>query len=102
MSPKAFSRQIRRLNCGWPLIGGWVRLRAAKRLIQERTPEATKELALAAVRSEDAQVREICWTEIQSANEVANGDAVCSAWVETRDTRLADLISMRRLVASGP
>lgn len=98
--------QLRRLReqlySRFPLLGGWLRRRAARRLANLASAQAISILAEAAAGHPDGQVIEIARQAIQQVNHPAAIDAVCRVWVSSRDAWLAEHIIRHSLIARKP
>src|SRR5262249_47654848 len=92
----------KRLYTRVPLIGTWLRRRAAKALAQDRSPEAVQALAEAVTRSDDARVCAIALETLRHLDAQPAIDAVCAVWTATRHAVLADVLTARTWVASAP
>ena len=102
MNPSRLRKLQRRLYNRTPILGGWLRRRAARALVQDGSPEATQVLAEAVTRHEDARVREIAMTALRQLTTVKLIDAACKAWAETRHVELVALLKEKGWVATSP
>lgn len=106
MAPDRFTTQLLRLREQLfnrvPLVGGWIRRRAAASLVSEGSPQAIEILASALDRLPDAQVQQIITQTIEAVKDQGRIDAVCRAWTQTRSPGLKRLIKARGWIASGP
>jgi HEAT repeat protein len=95
-------RLRRQLYSRMPLIGGWLRRRAARALERDGSPGAVWTLAEALARSDDERVRAIALDSIHNIDTEPQIDALCAAWAETRHPDLTALLTERGWVASAP
>ncbi|MBN2548050.1 MAG: WD40 repeat domain-containing protein [Anaerolineales bacterium] len=86
----------------FPLLGGWIRRRAAQRLASLASPQAIAILAEASTRHPDRRVVDIARQAIEQANQPAAIDAVCRVWASSRDAWLTKHITQNSLVARRP
>jgi HEAT repeat protein len=85
-----------------PLVGGWLRRRAAASLARQGTPQAAGQLAEALVRTGDGQVQSIARQALENLRDAAEIDAVCRVWADTRQAALAEIIAARQWLPSAP
>ena len=102
MTTKRIAQLQRRLYTQFPLIGSWLRRRAAKRLARDGSPEAVRMLAEAVTRSGDVRVCHIALETLWHITAQPAVDASCAVWVATRHAELADILTERQWVASAP
>jgi WD40 repeat protein len=89
----------RRLRSRLPLVGGWLRRGALRRLVADGSPAAAAVIAEALVDADDPALRDAL-----AANPTLSWrDAVAEVWARRRDDRLAGLIrAWGHLATSGP
>jgi HEAT repeat protein len=92
----------RRLYSRIPLLGGWLRRRAARALAEDSSPAAVEALAWAVVRSRDEQVRGIALETLHRIANPAAVDAFCFVWAATHNPTLTALLLQYRWVAQAP
>ena len=92
----------RRLYSRFPIIGRWIRRRAARALAQDLTPARVTALAEVTARGSDAEVRAIALEALAHLPDQACVDAFCAAWAATRQPGLAALMVERGWLATGP
>jgi WD40 repeat protein len=87
-----------------PLIGDRIRQKAAKELIQERSPQAIKLLTKALVFSQDKNQQNLILSALRNIKmqEKELIDVVCQVWAENRDSELGKFLKLRAWVASKP
>ena len=102
MNAKRLGKYQRQLYSRMPLIGGWLRRRAAQTLAQDSSPEAVRALAEAVTRSNDERVRGIALERIRHIDTQPCINAVCAVWAATRHPDLTALLTERGWVASAP
>src|SRR5690348_9025963 len=85
-----------------PLIGGWLRRRAARRLAAERSPEATRALAEVIAESSDPALHSIAVQALRRVDRPAAVNAVCGVWHGTRHPDLTALILEKQWLATAP
>ena len=78
-----------------PLVGGWLRRRAAASLASDGSPLAVEILASALDRLPDVQVQQLVARTVESVQDTTRIDAVCRAWAQTRSPGLKRLIRAR-------
>ena len=100
--PTALQRLKEQLFNQMPLVGGWLRRRAAASLASYGSSLAVEILASALDRLPDMQVQQVVARTVESVQDASCIDAVCRAWVQTRSPGLKRLIKARGWVASGP
>ena len=98
----ALEKLQRRLYSRAPLIGAWLRRRAADALARDGSPAAVRMLAEAVVHSDDAQVRSIALAALRQLTHWRAISAACSVWATTRHADLTALLTEREWVASTP
>lgn len=100
------SRHLQRLNrqlySRAPLLGRWLRRRAAQALAADGTPEAVRALAEALSGNDDERVRDIAGQALEQLAGQEHVDAVCDVWAHRRHSALAALLSRHRWIASAP
>jgi WD40 repeat protein len=89
----------RRLRSRLPLVGGWLRRGALRRLVADGSPAAAAVIAEALADADDASLRDAL-----AANPSPSWrDAVAEVWARRRDDRLAGLIrAWGHVATSGP
>jgi WD40 repeat protein len=92
----------RRLYSRLPLLGGWVRLRAVRKLAADDTPEAVRLLAEAVARSEDRRVLIGALEALQEVERPRCVEAVCEVWARTRNVYLEELIRVAGWLPRAP
>jgi HEAT repeat protein len=102
MATKRVTHLQKRLYTRVPLLGTWLRRRAAKALAQDGSPEAIRALAEAVTRSSDARVCSIALETLRHVDAQPAIDAACAVWAATRHAALADVLTARAWVASAP
>ncbi len=92
----------KRLYSRLPLVGGWMRLRAVRKLAEDDSPEAVRLLAEAVARGGDRRV----WVEalevLQEVERPRCVEAVCEVWARTRNVYLEELLTVRGWAAQAP
>ena len=100
------SRRLQRLNqqlgSRAPLLGRWLRRRAAQALAADGTPEAVRALAEALAGTGDERVRDIARQALEQITGQEHVDAACDVWAHRRHAELAALLSRHRWIASAP
>ena len=91
-----------RLYTRLPVIGGWLRQRAARALAANGSPGAIQALAEAVTRSDDREVRAIAMEALRQVGTQPRIDAVVAVWVATRHPDLAALLVQYGWVARAP
>ena len=95
------------LNLRIPVIGDWLRQRAAQQLALDGSPEALHVLAEALASNPDEPVRQLAILAIQQADSQPEINAICEAWLSTRHSasvhgrRLEALIEENRWVGNS-
>jgi hypothetical protein len=102
MNNGQFDLLLEMLNSRTPLIGGWLRRRAARRLAQSATPQAIQALAEALTTNSDAKVQAIAKEAILNAQTQPAIDRICQVWAASRQPWLAQTVQQKRWVASRP
>jgi hypothetical protein len=102
MDRQRIERYQRQLYSRVPVVGGWLRRRAAETLARDGSPAAVRVLAEAVVHSDDVQVRSIALAALRQLTHRRAISAACSVWVTTRHTDLTALLTEREWVASTP
>ncbi|MBN1954047.1 MAG: hypothetical protein JW900_03250 [Anaerolineae bacterium] len=102
MNRRQVQKYRRRLYSRTPLLGGWLRRRAAETLARDRSQPAIEVLAEALTRSGDERVSAIALEAIRRIDRQAGVDAVCQVWADTRHPRLAALIVEHGWIATAP
>lgn len=106
LNPGTLSRELRdlrgRLYNRIPLIGGWLRRRAAQELARNGTPGAVQVLAEALIRSDDKQVRDLALERLRCLTAPPQVDALCAVWAKTRHPTLEKIVVEGGLAASKP
>ena len=92
----SIEKDQRWLNNRIPLIGGWLRRRAARGLAEKDSPRAIGILAEAVARSRDGRVVEIALVKLEGITGPRSIDATCGVWAETRHP------APRRMMKSEP
>src|SRR4051794_29707888 len=95
-------RSRKRLNNRWPLIGGWLRRRAARALVAQGSPEALLILARALAGHFDPDVRQIARGLFEQRADTPAIDALAQAWFEARGPDLAYLLGQHGSLPTGP
>jgi hypothetical protein len=102
MDRQRIERYQRQLYNRVPVVGGWLRRRAAETLARDGSPAAVRMLAEAIVHSDDARVRSIALAALRQLTHRRAINAVCSVWATTRNADLTRLLAEREWVASTP
>lgn len=102
MTSRRFETLESQLYNRLPLIGGWLRQRAARALARERSVEATQILAEAVARSDDPRVKRIALEALSHIDAKSRIDATVAVWVATRHPELAALLVEQGWVAQVP
>lgn len=102
MDARRLEKCRQRLYSQMPLIGGWLRRRAARALAQDGSPEAVRALAETIARGDDPQVRAITLETLHRIQAPRYVDAACGVWAATRHDNLAQLLLEHGWVASAP
>src|SRR5947209_814657 len=84
-----------RLYSRLPLLGGWLRQGAVRRLAEDDSPEAVRLLAEAVARTDDQAVRILALEALEEVERPRCVEAVCAAWAATRDVYLEELLTIR-------
>lgn len=93
----------RRLDSRFPLIGVWLRRRAAKKLAREAgSSVAARYLARAAASHGDRKVRAVALEAVCAASAPRCIDEIVRVWAETRDPELRRAVVDRGWMASSP
>ncbi len=95
-------RQQRNLYSQMPLLGGWLRRRAAEALARDDSVSAARVLAEAVTRSDDARVRSVALEALRQLRGWRTISAVCGVWADTRHADLSALLAECEWVASTP
>src|SRR5262245_54170008 len=101
MEARELAKYQRGLHSRMPLIGGWLRRGAARRLAEEGSAGAVRALADAVARTPDARLREQALTALRQVEQQACVDACCGIWLMTRHADLERLLIEKRWVATG-
>lgn len=101
MDAKRLAKLRLRLSSRLPLLGNWLRRRAARELAEADSPQAMSALA-EAVDNTDAVTCQTARARLKRLDDQACIDAVCAVWAEARQATLADVISEQRWIASAP
>ena len=96
------NRLAGQLGSRLPLLGWWIRRRAANLLRQHDSPYAIGILARALSIHTDAGIHKIARQAVEKQQKPANIDAICQVWAETRHPWLAEQIKAHAWIASGP
>jgi hypothetical protein len=102
MTSKQRKKLEQQLRSRLPLIGGWLSRRAARRLAEDRSPEAARALAEAVTQSSDPQLRSIAIEALRRMDRPAAINAACAVWHVTRDADLTALLVERHWLAAAP
>lgn len=102
MKARKLERFRRRLYSRVPLIGGWLRQRAAEALARDGSSGAMRALAKALARSDDEGVRGIALQTLRELTGWRGISAACGVWADTRHPSLTALLTEREWVASTP
>ncbi|MBI3946288.1 MAG: hypothetical protein HY321_10245 [Armatimonadetes bacterium] len=102
MDPATLRRCRGRLTSRLPLLGGWIRRRAARALAADGSAGAAEALAEAVARTDDARVRSVALDFLGRTDCQACVDAACGVWAATRHPNLAALITIHGWVADAP
>src|SRR5262245_52158846 len=92
----------RRLYSRLPLLGGWMRLRAVRKLADDDSPEGVRLLAEAVARTDDEHVRIEALEVLQEVERPRCVEAVCLVWAETRHPLLEQLMIVRDWLPLAP
>ena len=101
MNRDRISKWGRRLRSRAPLLGGWLRRSACRRLAEDAGPAAVPHLA-AALASRDAKVRSIAEAALRALTNPEAVDGLCAAWAKDRDERLGTIVAECGYVAQSP
>jgi WD40 repeat protein len=85
-----------------PLVGGWLRLWAVRKLADDDSPEAVRLLAEAVASGGDREVRIAALEVLQEVERPRCVEAVCEVWARTRDRYLEELLTIRKWVPQAP
>jgi hypothetical protein len=108
MDAKQLGKYRRRLYSRVPLIGGWLRKRAAQALARDGSPGAVRALAEAVaqigadIRIDDEEVHRIGLAALRQITDRRAIDAACDVWAATRHADLTALLIDHQWVASTP
>src|SRR5262245_58330643 len=102
MEAKQLDRCIRRLSCRWPLLGGWLRRRAARQLAEDGSPQAIGALTQTATETTEARLHVIVWEAVSRVQKEECIIAVCHVWANTRNPRLGALLFVRQWIPKNP
>ncbi len=95
MEGNGLAKWRERLYSRVPLLGGWLRRGAVRRLVEADSPEAVRLLAEAVARTDDLEVRILALEALQEVERPRCVEAVCAAWAATRDVYLEGLLTIR-------
>ncbi|HEX2981026.1 MAG TPA: hypothetical protein VHO48_12230, partial [Anaerolineaceae bacterium] len=104
-STRETERWQRQIQNNLPLVGGWLRVEAARLLDQaarQGSGQATLVLALAYASSPDQRVRDLALDSLESIHKQTCMDAVWLAWIETRSTKLLQFLLDKNWIANAP
>jgi WD40 repeat protein len=82
----------RSLRCNWPLLGGWIRRRAARDLTTHWYDEAVRLKAHVLAGHPDPEVVAIIREHLRAETRVSTRTLLCELWTETRSPALAELL----------
>ena len=102
MTPGQLESLRRRLYSRFPLIGGWVRRAAARKLAANHSLGAVRILAQAVADTRDAKVRCIALKFLPGLTRSDHMDAVVQTWADTRNPELEGLMRWGLWVANRP
>jgi hypothetical protein len=100
------SRQLEacrdRLYARAPMVGGWLRLSAARALARDNSAEAVRALAEALGRSDDVAVRGLAFDALLQLTNPRHIEAVGEVWLRTRHPELTRLLAECTWLAEAP
>ena len=102
MNDSQFSLTLKMLYTRKPLIGGWLRQRAARSLAASQSPLALQALAEALSANPDPDVNAIARQAILQAHTRAAIDRICQVWAERREPWLGQTLVEKKWAASRP
>ena len=101
MNREEIAKCGRRLQSRAPLLGGWLRRSACRRLAEDSSAATVPHL-VAALESSDVVLREAAESALRSLRNPEAVDALCAAWAKGRDERLGRIVAECRYVARRP
>src|SRR5262249_21765886 len=91
-----------RLHNRIPLLGGWLRRRAAQALANDGSPDALRTLIHAVILNSDERVRGVALDTLRAVMDPHRIDVLCFEWAASRHPDLTRLLLERRWLASQP
>ena len=102
MKPDRLDQLVEKTRNTTPLVGPWVRRRAAWRLWTRGTPDAIRRLATIAVESADPGLKRYVLSLLERLTDLHRIEAVAAVWARTRDVALGELIERKQWLAAEP
>jgi WD40 repeat protein len=102
MNRKQLQACRRQLYGRLPLIGGWLRRKAAHALARERSVESVRLLAEAVASSDDPRVRELARDALRQLTNPRHIETVATVWLETRHAELTRLLGECSWLTQAP
>jgi WD40 repeat protein len=103
MHPRRLSALCRRLHSRLPVLGAWLRRRAAHALAVSGSAEAAEALARELARDgQDPAWRDLLRLELARLDRPECRDAVCAVWADTGNASLAALVRAFAHVPEAP